>query len=213
MDVYADGAATVALRAPAGGVAGRAYSEGPARVLARSRSGHAYIGFKRTSKKRNRWKWHDHYSNEHWEMPINPNSQTSPHRAKGIQMFARNPTPTPNPEFDQGYARAWAQKIVPLEWSFSGVIRSYDFYRDFLHWRAKKHKVEVEDDLGRHFHVHVLDLELKEDYPAPGRVAYTWRYTYTCKTLLHRVTHEGDNGDDNDSMYDDSRHRGSDESV
>lgn len=157
-----------------------------ARVTLRARNGEFRETYARTRSRQ--WKWEDPYSNETWQMPINPNAMTTPHPNQGITPFVRNIPRQQGPnDHANGMARLYAQKKVPLDWQISGVIRSRSFYEEFVRWRVKKHLLYLHDDLGRRFHVHIREIDFEEDEPAPGHVAYNTRYTYTCKMLLYGV--------------------------
>ena len=111
-----------------------------------------------------------------WTMPINPDSMTSPF-----------------PDRELTHARGVAGQLTqvrsvvapprPVEWEWSGVIRTQAHYDDLAVWAQKPGKVRVTDHLGRTFEVMLRAFE-PEDRP-PTKTT-PWRLRYSMKALLLR---------------------------
>lgn len=108
---------------------------------------------------------------------INPNAQTSPLPAPKIDWSYIN---------FQGDTHGFTglrKGRQPVEWSFSGVIRSQAQYDALLTWVASKTKLVLTTDLPERLVVRLKGLQLQRK--GPQRTNVPWRHTYTVKALVY----------------------------
>lgn len=120
-----------------------------------------------------RWVLLDTVTAATWTMPLNPDSMSSP--------FPRR-----NLKFSHGWradqrVRAFSGAREPIEWEWSGVIRSKSHYDSLVEWAEKSVAVDVTDHLGRTFRVFLTEFNPLDRRPTP-RVE--WRLRYTMKALI-----------------------------
>lgn len=120
-----------------------------------------------------RWVLRDTSTGAQWTMPINPDSMSSPFSAR-------------NMKYAGGWAkdrrlRAIAGARAPVEWEWSGAIRSKSHYDRLVEWAEKSVAVDVTDHLGRTFRVYLVEFTPTDRRPTP-RVS--WRFRYTMKALI-----------------------------
>lgn len=111
-----------------------------------------------------------------WTMPINPDSMTSPLRqrefttARGVGGRIKQ-------------VRVFQSAAQPVEWEWSGVIRTKAHYDALEEWIKKPGKVRVNDHLGRTFEVMLQTFEPEDRQPTHQT---SWRLRYTMKALVLR---------------------------
>jgi hypothetical protein len=120
-----------------------------------------------------RWVLTDTVTAETWTMPINPDSMSSPLQGRTLK-------------FGYGYrldprVRAFSGQREPVEWEWSGVIRSKSHYDALVAWAEKSVAVDVTDHLGRTFRVFLTEFNPTDRRPTP-RVS--WRLRYAMKALI-----------------------------
>lgn len=114
-----------------------------------------------------RWIFHDPVAVETYTVPINPNAMTSPFPKTAKQTLPASPV--------DGRVRALSTP-QPVEWQFSGVIRTQAHYDALLAWVRKQNPVEITDHLGRTFTVLLTTFD-----PQDQRTPLTTKWTYTVK--------------------------------
>lgn len=126
----------------------------------------------------NRWTLKDTTTDEVWEMPINPDSMTSPEPDRQLS-------------FGQGFRkntrlRTYARPSEAKEWEWSGVIRT-QAHHDTLHeWALRGVPVEVSDHLGRTYRVVIAKFDVTDRRPTK---TVSWRLRYTMSVrIVRRVT-------------------------
>lgn len=114
-----------------------------------------------------RWVFNDAVAVEAYTVPINPNAMTSPFGKTQKETLPASPV--------DGRVRALSRR-QPIEWQFSGVIRTQAHYDALLRWVTKPNPVEITDHLGRTFTVLLTAFE-----PEDQRVKLATKWTYTVK--------------------------------
>lgn len=116
----------------------------------------------------NRWTLHDTVTDEVWEMPINPDSMTSPEPERVLK-------------FGQGYRqnstrlRTIESPSDAREWSWSGAIRTKAHHDTLFDWASRHVPVEVTDHLGRTYRVVITQFDVTERQPTKST---PWRPRY-----------------------------------
>jgi hypothetical protein len=114
-----------------------------------------------------RWVFHDPVALESWTVPFNPNKMSSPYRKKAQDLTPASPI--------DGRIRV-TEVDQPVEWSFSGMIRTQAHYDELLRWRDKANPVTITDHLGRTFTI-LLTNFAPEDVRSSNPTK--WSYTMT----------------------------------
>lgn len=118
-----------------------------------------------------RWILTDPVTLATWTMPINPDQMTSPHPRKDLTHTR-----------GAGDADAVSMKAPaqPVDWSWSGVIRSQAHYDVLLVWARKTYPIKVTDHLGRTWLVVIKKFTPAERRPT---AVTALRMRYTVQTL------------------------------
>lgn len=114
-----------------------------------------------------RWVFTDTAAAETYTVPINPNAMTSSVKKTAKQTLPASPV--------DGRIRVLS-KPQPIDWQFSGVIRTQAHYDALLHWVQKSYPIQITDHLARTLTVLLTSFE-----PQDERVHLTTKWTYTVK--------------------------------
>lgn len=123
-----------------------------------------------------RWVFSDPVTSESWTMPINPDSATSPHPTKTIKTAFG--VRRGNDRF-----RTILNPPTPVEWQWSGAIRSKAHHDQLLAWAERPGLVHVADHLGRTWEVIFSKFDPTDRRPTPNT---PWRQRYTMTALILR---------------------------
>lgn len=123
-----------------------------------------------------RWTLTDPATSETWEMPINPDTATSPHAPKSIKTAYGIRSGEDRVRSFKGVASA-------KSWEWSGVIRTEAHYETYVTWAAKPGEIHVTDHLGRTWEVFIEAFVPEERKPTKTT---PWRYRYTVRALVMR---------------------------
>lgn len=111
-----------------------------------------------------------------YEMPINPDSMSSPHQDRQLTTSYGARTLT-------GRLRTFEHPTPAKDWEFAGVIRTQEMYDALVTWSKVPGKVHVTDHLGRTFEVLFDSFEATDRRPTGTN---KWRMRYSMKALLLR---------------------------
>ena len=127
-----------------------------------------------------RWTFVDSVANESYTVPINPNEAGSPFPTRALKSAQANWA-----DVSRGLQRlrVFESPPEPVDWSFSGVIRTQEHHDALLRWANKNNEVSVSDHLGRTFEVIIKAFRPVERRPTPN---VSWRMTYTVQALVLR---------------------------
>lgn len=120
-----------------------------------------------------RWTLRDTATLVLWTMPINPDSMSSIHPRRNLRFGYGTRT---DPRI-----RAFSGSREPIDWEWSGVIRSKSHYDQLVLWAEKSVAVDVTDHLGRTFRVFITEFNPTDRKPTP---TVPWRLRYTMKALI-----------------------------
>ncbi len=107
----------------------------------------------------------------HRQLSINPESRSA---VTGVAVITNT-----------GPVRVTQGKRQPLEWTFSGNIRSREHYMAMRKWSHKHYRIIVVDHFGRQWSIQLQGVQYEEQRPNP-RNAWRFRYVAHC-TLYGRV--------------------------
>lgn len=105
-------------------------------------------------------------------VPINPNQAESPLREQALSWFLDSAS---------GFT-GMRSKRQPVQWSFSGVIRSQQHYEALMLWARKREKVRILTDLDELLVVRITGF--KPERKGPPRRGVEWRHTYRVDALI-----------------------------
>lgn len=126
-----------------------------------------------------RWKFTDPKTAEVYNHPISPNQMSTPWLGRQTQtMVQSGPGGAVS---DGGALLAMQAPAVPTEWTFGGVIRTEQHYRDLLAWSKKDYPIVVTDHYSRSWNVIITTFEPEDRKPVP---LAPWRSKYVMKTLM-----------------------------
>lgn len=120
------------------------------------------------------WRWEDRTEGTVQFMEVNPNEGASPSYQK---QLTKETTTAPG-GLAQTLVYEGADQAV--EFSFSGIILTQDQYEFIFNLWAKRHLLQLTDDLGRVFTLYLERF-------APQRVrskTYPWRHTYEASGVV-----------------------------
>jgi hypothetical protein len=120
---------------------------------------------------------------ETYTFPFNPNRMDTPHRMDNLTPTARSWNAPNEAQVDHGVARVIQGKRIPLEWSFSGVLRTQAHYRALVRFHHLRKRINVTDHFGRTWEVLIQGIEWQERRPSAHA---DWRFAYTVNCLLYR---------------------------
>jgi hypothetical protein len=114
-----------------------------------------------------RWKFHDYLTGETYFFEMNPNSMSTPFLSQQTTSLGRSPI--------SGATAATRVVQPPIDWSFSGNIRTVSFQAALQYWFEKSNKVTLTDHLGRRW---IVMPKSFGPYPRPNRKSaqHRWRY-------------------------------------
>lgn len=108
-----------------------------------------------------------------YQFERNPREMTSPYPPRGS---------TPLATTVDGLARVVRRRTSPVEWTFTGDVRTQTQYDALAAWCAKDHRVRVADHLGRTWDALLLEFNPTEQRPT-RRTA--WRFSYQIRALVY----------------------------
>lgn len=120
-----------------------------------------------------RWRFQDMLTNEVHTVEINPNQMGNFVFPKAFDFGS----------YAGGRMLGVRQNRQPLDWPFSGVVRTETHHDALIDWQRRPGKVRITDHLGRTFEAMIQSLDLKDRRPTGDN---TWRFTYTFNCLLLR---------------------------
>lgn len=123
-----------------------------------------------------RWTLRDTVTNEVWEMPISPDSMSSPFGTKNFQFAS-------GLRAGLDRIRTFTSPGQPVGWEWGGVIRTKAHYDALEDWASKSVPIEVTDHLARTWLVFLTSFEPTD---RPPTVLVQWRLRYSMKSLLLR---------------------------
>lgn len=121
-----------------------------------------------------RWTLYDPTLATTWTFERNPREMTTPHLP--------NQTTGMSTTVDL-LTRVERRHPVPVEWTFTGDIRSQTQHDALRTWATKDHRVHVKDHHDRVFEVMFIQFDAQEQRPT-ARIP--WRFTYRMRALLYR---------------------------
>lgn len=125
-----------------------------------------------------RWTFHELATGETYTVPINPDAMTSPFGDRQ----AKTATTTHDPN---GRIRTFMSATTPVQWEFSGAIRTQAHHEALETWAKKPGLIRVTDHLGRTFEVLFVSYEASDRRPTRST---PWRLRYVMKASLLRRT-------------------------
>lgn len=114
------------------------------------------------------WQFFDGVST--YELPVNPNSATSPDRKRNLTEQATA----------AGSKIAYEGRRSPNVLTFSGDILEEAQYNAFRTWFRKRKQVRVRDDLGRSFWVYITGFSPQRQ----PSIQFEWMMTYTAEAFV-----------------------------
>lgn len=113
---------------------------------------------------------------EQYTFPINPSSQDSPHPSDDVS-WSCNTQPT------QATFAGLRTPAQPVDWSFTGVLRTQAQYDDMLAWAGRRTKLRLITDLPETLIVRLLGFA--PERTGPPRRNVLWRHTYQVKAKVY----------------------------
>ncbi len=128
-----------------------------------------------------RWHFQNPVTGEDWELPLNPNTMTSPHRSREIVTTAGA---GPHGSFEGGLLTV-SRPPRPKQWEFGGVINTESHYQELNRWALMESPIFITDHLDRTWEV-VVETFAPEDRRTGAGHLTSWRYMYTMRVLVMR---------------------------
>lgn len=124
-----------------------------------------------------RWTFTDLTTSEVYTFPRNPRLMTTPHLARAT---------TPLAGCIDTRTRSARRHDNPMEWSFTGDIRTEAHHAALRDWAKRSTFIQVTDHLDRAWKVQMVQFDVTEQRPTQRQA---WRFTYRMRTLLFgRIT-------------------------
>jgi len=138
----------------------------------RTRMAETAFGFELGNVAFRRWKFHDPFTGETYFFEMNPNAMSTPYLTQSTTSAGRSPI--------SGAIVAIRLTQPPIEWTFSGNIRTQSFQDALTYWFEKSNKVFLTDHIGRRW---IVMPESFGPYPRPNKSTkgvHRWRYDAKC---------------------------------
>lgn len=129
-----------------------------------------------------KWTFIDPQTSETYVFDTNPNAMDGVHRQLSINPMSRSAVTPVAVINNSGPVRVTQGKRQPLEWSFSGNIRSREHYMAMRKWSHKHYRIVVVDHFGRKWSVQLQGIQYEEQKPNPHR---GWRFRYVARCILY----------------------------
>lgn len=130
-----------------------------------------------------RWQFIDYQqSDPSYSFETNPNVMDTPHRQDSLTVTARSASVPLDVTKNAGTARVIQGKLVPLDWTFGGVVLSRSQYLAFNAWLHKGRRIHIVDHFDRTWAVLLTGIDWQEAKKTPN---YPWRFHYTFHGLLY----------------------------
>jgi len=121
-----------------------------------------------------RWTMHDPVANTTYTFDRNPREMTTPHLPQST---------TPMGTTIDGLTRAARSQATPIEWTFTGDLRTKEQHDALKTWAEKQNRIQVKDHFDRVWEVMPIQFDATELRP---RATVPWRYSYRMRTMLYR---------------------------
>lgn len=128
----------------------------------------------------NRWSWYDPALDETWDMERNPDQMTTPHAPKNSKVFSRSIGGLNS--VGNGVSRVLQFRQAPMEWQFSGNVRTEAMHDLLQTWTKKGQRLQITDHLLRTWEVRISALDIEEQRI---NARNAWRFRYTVKATIY----------------------------
>lgn len=126
-----------------------------------------------------RWTLQNLALTENYTFESNPYEQTSPVAGKDVQFTPQNRTVGLIPTAFVGI-RA---KRQPVDWSFTGIVRSVGEYNALLTWSKRPERLLLTNDRGEVLTIKITGITFARQAPQRQRTPY--RHKYTVKATVY----------------------------